>query len=128
MLPAFVLCWCYWKVDLTESNENGRILNAKIQKGSAWKLHVKHSDKQENKIWSDFILNHNFTSYPQWTKNASYASIRVYSAMLKQKVFRSLFELYFTGFFVTYLEFIYFILVCDNFQLTSEMGRCWNPL
>ena len=35
---------------------------------------------------------------------------------------------YFPCFFVTYLDYIIFLLVCGNFLPTSNTRRCWNSL
>ena len=43
-------------------------------------------------------------------------------------IFRSEAGLYFTFFLVMYLDYILSLILCGNFPLTSNIGRCWNPL
>ena len=72
-----------------------------------------------DQIWSNFTFNHNFTSYHQWTTNSSYASITVYSTMLKQ-IGNA------TCKYLTVVYFIYILITLNQLVHISEIPLHWK--
>ena len=76
-----------------------------IVKPTKDRTYLTWSSNTGDQIWINSVVNYNFTYYHQQTTNASYAYIRVYSAMLKQHVFFMVFpQLPYLVFFIFYLN------------------------
>ena len=88
--------------------------------------------------WGENVINGNFSwffkskylKYLRYIQSKQKSELSI-SNKLWNHVFRSgswIIYFHILFFSVTYLVYILFLLVCGNYQLTSKIGRCRNPL
>ena len=74
------------------------------------------------------IFKSRYLKYPKSLESNRKFELRISNEMW-QHIFRSVVGSYILKFFsVTYLVYIFFLIVCGNYPLTSKRGRCRNLL